>query len=463
MARFPDLGPAPRRRHKHGRRRDVTASGVRIPHARLIMAAAAIVASAAILWLSRGYTFYFDEWSFILTAPDWTAVTYLQPHNEHPSILFRLVYAALLDTVGLRSYLPYMAVLLLLHSINVVLLFELVRRRAGDLIGVFAAAMLLVLGAGWEDILWAFQIAWLASVALGLAMFIVLQPSRTPRRLALAAGLVTGSLMFSGIGLAFAAGAAVTLFAQRGRRQDVLWLAPVAVALAAWYVAFGRDATPPNPPPSAANIVQLPVYALWGLGAAASGLAGLTGDAAPLFLAAAAGALGWTWWRHHPDPTALGTAAGLVSFFLVTGLARAQFGYHQAASGRYVYVAAVFWLILLADAARGLPWRGTWRPALVACVFLACFNSGVLLFTYAVAKDAQMQREGADLYALRTARHDPCLDPNGAVDPLVMPLVTSPAIYYRAIDLYGDPALDQPLVDHARFAVARANLVKPVC
>ncbi len=74
-----------------------------------------------------------------------------------------------------------------------------------------------------------------------------------------------------------------------------------------------------------------------------------------------------------------------------------------------------------------------------------------------------MQREGADLYALKAARHDPCLDPRGVVDPLVMPPVTTPAAYYRVVDLYGDPALDQPLVDHTRFTVAYDNLIKPGC
>jgi hypothetical protein len=441
----------------------VKASEVRVPHARLIVATAALVAGAAIVWLSRGYTFYFDEWSFILSAPDWTAVSYFQPHNEHPSILFKAVYALLLDTVGLRSYVPYMAVLLFLHATNVVLLFELVRRRAGDLVGVSTAAILLVLGAGWEDILWAFQMAWLASVALGLGMLMVLQAPRTSRRLALAAILLTGSLMFSGVGLTFLVAAGVTLGAQRDRRRDLVWVIPVVVALAVWYLAFGHMAEPPNPPPSAANILMLPVYTAWGLGASAAGLIGEAGVVGLPLLLAAAAALAWTWWRHGADPTALGTAAGLISFFLVTGLARAQFGYHQAGSGRYVYVGAVFWLILLADAARHLLWKGTWRPALVACVFLACFNSGVLLVSYAAAKTVQMQREGADLYALRAARHDPCLDPLGVVDLLVMPPVTSPAVYYRAVDLYGDPAADQPLLDQARFSVAYGNLVKPGC
>src|SRR5207253_6534769 len=151
----------------------------------------------AILWFSRAYTFYFDEWTFINTAPDWTLATYFQPHNEHPSMLFRAVYAALLNTVGLRSYVPYMTLLMLGHFANVLLLFELVRRRAGPAIAIAAAALLLTLGAGWEDVLWSFQMAWLASVACGLGALLVLE-SRS--RIPLAMALVAISLGFSAIG-----------------------------------------------------------------------------------------------------------------------------------------------------------------------------------------------------------------------------------------------------------------------
>src|ERR1700737_4776172 len=107
----------------------MTMSAVRIPHARLIVAVLALTTVAAILWLSRSYTFYFDEWDFILSAPRWDWATYLQPHNEHPVMLPRLIYAALLDSVGLRNYVPYMLVLLALHVGAALVLFELIRRR----------------------------------------------------------------------------------------------------------------------------------------------------------------------------------------------------------------------------------------------------------------------------------------------------------------------------------------------
>jgi hypothetical protein len=442
----------------------VTVASVRIPHATLIVGVAAALTAATLLWLTHTYSFYFDEWTFILTAPDWTWVTYLQPHNEHPSILFRLLYAALLNTVGMRSYVPYMAVLVVLHAANVVLLFLVVRRRgAGDAVALGSAALLLVLGAGWENILWAFQMAWLASVACGMGMLLALQGPPGRRSLALAAGLATASLMFSGIGLTFAAFAVVMLAGTPGRRREVLWFVPLGVAVVAWYLAFGRAGTPPDPPPTAANIVHVPLYAAWGLGQSIAGLIGEGGAWGPPALVVAALATGLTWWRHRPDGFALGALAALVTLYVVTGLTRAQLGYAQSGSGRYVYEGAVFWLILLADAARNLPWRGTWRLALVACLFLACFNSSVLLFAYATAKAVQMQRETADLQALAAERSDPCLNPGARVDALVMPQVDRPGAYYRAADRYGDPVAGQAITDRADFDRARSNLTSPGC
>lgn len=423
----------------------------------------ALAVSAAILIFTRGFTFYFDEWDFILTAPDWTWTTYLQPHNEHPVILPRLIYAALLSTVGLRSYLPYMAVLLALHAANVALVFEVVRRRAGDLVGIAAAGLVMVLGAAWENLLWAFQIAFVGSVACGLCMLLVLQGPRSRGRMGAAATFLTGSLMFSGIGLFFGVATAVQLALTPGRRRDLLWLSPVAVALGVWYLAYGRTGAVPNPPPSASHLAELPRYVVWGLGSAVAGLIGESGSFALPLLALAAAAVGFTWYRQRPDPFAFGVAAALVSFYAVTGATRVQLGFDQSGAGRYVYEGAILWLLLLADGARLLPWRGSWRPALAALVFLTCFNSAVVLFEWGYARSFQMDRAVADLQALASVRGSRCLDPNAAVDTLVMPQVTSPGAYYRAVDRYGDPVAGRSIPDAASYTVARRNLISHGC
>ena len=435
----------------------MTAADVRVPRARWLLVAAGLVVCALLLWFTRTFTFYFDEWTFITTAPDWTFRTYFEPHNEHPVMLLRLVYTILLSTAGLRSYTPYMAVLLIAHLANVVLLFALVRRRAGAAVALAAALILLLLGAGWEDLLWAFQIGWLASMAFGLGAILALE-----RRPAIAAALIAISLSFAGTGIVFAVAAGVGLLLTPGRRRDLLWLAAPAIALAAWYVAFGRFGQHPNPQPTAANLLIDPLYTVWGLSQGLAGIIGASGWIGYPLLAAAIAAVAWSWWRHGADPLAVGIAAGLLTFFLLAGLTRAQLGWQQSAASRYVYVAALLWLVLLADAARRLPWRGTWRPALAACAFLACFSSAVVLVEYTAAKTVQMQRAQADLAALANERDDPCLDPEHNVDVLIMPGVPARA-YYRAVDHYGDPAPSFPPADAADYSDAILRLLKAAC
>jgi hypothetical protein len=44
-----------------------------------------------------------------------------------------------------------------------------------------------------------------------------------------------------------------------------------------------------------------------------------------------------------------------------------------------------------------------------------------------------------------------------------MPSVPEPALYYRAVDRYGDPAAGMQVVDKSSFEQARANLQIPGC
>jgi hypothetical protein len=180
-------------------------------------------------------------------------------------------------------------------------------------------------------------------------------------------------------------------------------------------------------------------------------------------LVAAGLAVGFAWRRGGINAFGLGILVCLVSFYAVTGLIRVQFGYQQSGASRYTYVGAVFWLLLLADAASYVLWRGAWRPALVAFAVLACLSNSLLLYNSAADRAITMQRQIADLQVLAAVRGNPCLDQSGAVDPIVMPVETSPAAYYRAIDRYGDPAAGLPLVDTADFDQGRENLLKPGC
>src|SRR2546427_4355993 len=77
--------------------------------------------------------------------------------------------------------------------------------------------------------------------------------------------LLFGSLMFSGIGLFFLVAAAIRLALTPARRMELVWLAPLALALGAWDLAHRPPRAPPKPGSLAAQLEGLPLYVFLGL------------------------------------------------------------------------------------------------------------------------------------------------------------------------------------------------------
>src|SRR4051795_13380482 len=161
-----------------------------------------IVAVTALVWFARDMTFYHDEWSFILQR-ELSIDGLLKPHNEHLSATLVLLYRVLIGTVGLGSYWPYLAVTFALHVAVAAIVYVVVRREAGEVWALGAMAVVLLLGSGGDDILWAFQSGTIGAVAAGMAAVVI-----APRRPGVAAVLLTIALATSGAALAFVAGTA---------------------------------------------------------------------------------------------------------------------------------------------------------------------------------------------------------------------------------------------------------------
>jgi hypothetical protein len=153
-------------------------------HALLAFAGVEAAAFPLILVLGHYLWFHEDEWDFLgRTAGDLGDL--LRPHNEHWSTLPILVYRLLWWLVGLRSYVPYQAVLVLLHLTAAVLLRTVMRRAGvGPWISTAAASLFVLFGAGRDDIIWPFQIGHCRFVAtasfssLSAAAFTVFNPGR---------------------------------------------------------------------------------------------------------------------------------------------------------------------------------------------------------------------------------------------------------------------------------------------
>ncbi len=418
-----------------------TVASVGIPRAGAVAFGAGLAAFAGLLYLGRHLIFFYDEWTLITQSPRWTVTSLFQPHNEHWSTLLKVTYEGLLLTVGLRSYLPYLALALLLHVASALLLFVLIRRRAGDVPSLVACALVLLIGGGAEDLFWAFQIGFNGSIALGLtAMALLDRPAISRRALIGASAGLLGSLMFSGVGLFFLVALAVELGLDRTRRRHLVALAVPTAAYLAWFGAFGRSGVTPQFPPPAAWLA----YIANGIASAAAGLFALAAPLGVVALAVIIGLVVFRWSQSGAiDARVLGSTAGLFSQFALTGIVRSQLGAGQAASSRYIYVAAFFLLLIVSDGVRDLSWRPATGIGLAVAVAVVLTLDLAQLRTYAAEKTAFTDLEKADLQVVTFYRGAPGLELDAPVDLAVMPQVT-PRGYFAAIDRYGSPV---PVID----------------
>jgi len=303
-------------------------------------------ALAILVWLGRDMTFYHDEFAFLLLR-DLSLQGIFAPHNEHLSATLVILYRTLVGTVGTVSYWPYLGVTFALHVIVSAIVYVVVRRETTAMWALGAMAVMLVLGSGGDDILWAFQSGTVGATAAGMAAVVV-----APRRPAVAGVLLAIALATSGAAFAFLVGTGLHLALTRPRA--LAWLAlPVGLYLA-WLVTFGATRMVAMRSPSLDGV---PEYVLAGLVASAAGVLGsvlpLVGSVALLALAFGIG------WARGLPPVVLALLASSVAFFFFAGLVRAELGAEQAAAPRYIYVAAPGLLItgavLLARIQR--PWR----------------------------------------------------------------------------------------------------------
>src|SRR5438445_181195 len=154
---------------------------------------------------TRGTTFFQDEWRWILERRGNSLATFLDPHNQHLSLIPVTIYKLLFATVGLRHYWPYRAVVTAAHLACVPLVFVYARPRVGAYLALLAAALILFFGPGWQDILWPFQMAWLIAVAAGVGALLLLD--RRDRAGDIGACALLGvALASAGPGLAVAVG-----------------------------------------------------------------------------------------------------------------------------------------------------------------------------------------------------------------------------------------------------------------
>src|SRR4051794_4997708 len=237
----------------------------------LALAALFLVAAVEILHDGRGTSFFEDEWDWVQWRRDWNADAFLQPHVQHLVAVPVLIFKLLFSTVGLDSYVPYRVAALLAHLVVCVLVFLIARRYLAPWLAVAAMGLVLFLGAGWQDVLWAVNLDRTIATACGLAIVLLIDRRGVRAEVAVAA-LLTLALASASVGIAIWVGVAAALAAERPFVRRRLWLLIVPGALyGLWYLKYG--VSPPHH-----DFSSIPNYSTDAAAAATGALVGLDLD-----------------------------------------------------------------------------------------------------------------------------------------------------------------------------------------
>ncbi len=201
-----------------------------------------VVALVRVLALSPNKWFAYDEWEFLSGRTAGSLHSVFRPTLGSWMTLPILLYRAVYQLFGLRAYLPYELVLIVLHLIAAALVLTVMRR-----VGVFpwlavaAASLFALFGSGWEDIIWAFQMGFVGALVLGLTQLLLTDhDGRIDRRdwLGLLAGM--GALLCNGVGVVMVVVVGIAALLHRGWRAALFSTAPLAAVYVVWWFGYAN-------------------------------------------------------------------------------------------------------------------------------------------------------------------------------------------------------------------------------
>jgi len=349
----------------------------------------AVELGAIPLLLSWGNRWWFwaDDWDFLAGRTAGNLGDLFRSHYQHWVTLPVLAYRLLWVVFGIRHYVPYQLLVIVLHLVAAFLL-RAVMRRAGvrPWLATLLAAVFVFFGSGAENILIAFQITFVGSLVFGLTQLLLADHDGRDFGsvdwrdwLGLLAGLA--ALMCSGVGVTMVVIVALAMLLRRGWRIALLHSAPLAAAYAIWSVVSPKGSTPVSY--TTHSVVDVVKFFALGAGDVFGRLGQLAGLGVVLVVVLVVGfvvavdredfaALR----RQFAVPIAL--LAGAAFFLLVTAVVRsgqtspmfgtASNGPERARQSRYVYLLAAMVLPILGIAADAIARQ--WRLLTVPIVAL---------------------------------------------------------------------------------------------
>jgi hypothetical protein len=342
----------------------------------------AIAGGALLLFhLTRNLTFGADEWMWVTGRRGGGLHNLLTPYNDHLALAPLLIYKALFATAGLNHYGAYRLIGLAGHLLCVTLAYLYVRRRVGWLLALAAAVVVMLLGPGWQDILWPFQIAWTLALSAGIGALLMLE--RRSRGGDIAASLLIAlALASTSLGLAVAAGTAVQIALSRRRWRDGWIVLGPLVLYGIWWLVYGETNTTGN----VFSVVQFTAESIADSFSAVLGLSGasvlnpsgtLLAFGAPIAVAAVVGFMA----ARRRLAVSLGAAPALVvillTFLVLAGTSRSLL--QPPSTSRYLYVEGVLLVLIAAELIHGVELPAVARVLIVLAALLASFsNLGVM-------------------------------------------------------------------------------------
>lgn len=192
---------------------------------------------------ARGLWFWADEWDFLATRRAGSAADLIRAHaGSHLSTLPILVYRLLWWVVGLRAYWPYELMIVMLHLLGVSLLWLVMRRaQVRPWTATAVAVPMVLLGSGFEDIIWPFQITLVGSLVFGVGHLLLADHDGAFNRrdwLGLLCGLA--AILCSAVGVVMAIVVGFATLLRRGWRPAFLHSVPLIGLYVVWLVTVAR-------------------------------------------------------------------------------------------------------------------------------------------------------------------------------------------------------------------------------
>jgi hypothetical protein len=362
--------------------------------------AAVAIAAVALLWINRDQWFLADEWNYLVDRKlvgGNGALGIWDAHNSHLAVTVTLVNRALFSVFGVRTYLPYLLVMIGAQLVVMHLLWRLMLRLGiAATLATLASLAFALLGHGFEITTGAVGMQNAGALAFGLGALLVM-PQTGPfvrRDLVVWALALASLLTSSGVAIPLVLVVGLVALVRRGWRPALALVALPAAAFAVWYALHGEQATKAQGALGTGKAIRgMPTFVAHGLWWALQNLFDL-GGGGPLILLGAVVLVAVTFrWREAAWQVASCLAVGAVVYLAFTTLGRGGYGIGVADDSRYAYIVIALVLPILTLAVDRLSRRASSGPTIALVLFAALVVLQVTVLTRHADESGPIEQE----------------------------------------------------------------------